>query len=505
MGFEAFKYLWLKKDDYDIVIMDLPTKKNFKQFRPYLKKAGVEIIEKPGIMQGRGLKVIWGDATIYDNVKLAVEGIDWCLCPMALISPAADHDPQLAKAVNTKAIQHLVKAIESEPNGAEHVNLICVGTVAATGDRLPPIYVGRVGDPLKPSIFDYYACTKIAGERIVLESNIKHWAILRQTFILIPNPFKLKDPIMFHQPINSFMENITSQDAGRGLVNCLDIKDDSDFWRRVYNMSGGPACRITYLEFLRDMYALIGLDYKNVFERKWFAIRNFHMQFFEDSWVLNQYLHHWRDSMETYYARVKKAMPLGLKIVSWSCKHSKMFRKAVEKRVYKEMKKLASCPDGTLGWIKNNNQMRITAFYKDLETYNSIPNWNSDLPTLNHDQDYKRLDHGYDESKETLQLEDLKGAAKFRGGICLSKIWSGNMYETLRWKCAFGHEFDAKPYTVIKAGHWCPKCAPPPWNYDAIARKVPFFKQVWETNHDPDENNFYPEDCYLDIVGHLKK
>ena len=44
------------------------------------------------------------------------------------------------------------------------------GTVAATGDRMPPIHWGRIGDPLKPSIYDFYAVTKIAGERAVLES-----------------------------------------------------------------------------------------------------------------------------------------------------------------------------------------------------------------------------------------------------------------------------------------------------------------------------------------------
>ena len=103
--------------------------------------------------------------------------------------------------------------------------MIYIGTVAETGDRLQKIHMGRVGDPLKPSIFDFYAVSKIRGERAVLESKIKHWASLRQTFIMTESIYDMFDPIMFHQPIDSFMENNTARDAGRGLINCLNIPD----------------------------------------------------------------------------------------------------------------------------------------------------------------------------------------------------------------------------------------------------------------------------------------
>ncbi|GAG89251.1 unnamed protein product, partial [marine sediment metagenome] len=238
MGYETFKHLWEKRETYDIVLLQRPSKKNKKLFKTYEKICGIKSIKGRGNVEGGGLKIVWGDATNYEDVLEACNGIDWCLCPMAFISPAADRNPKMAKAVNTTAIEYIVKAIEAQPNGAEHVKFIYTGSVAETGDRLPPIHMGRIGDPLKPSIFDFYAVTKIMGERAVLESNIKHFAALRQTFIMIPNPNELMDPIMFHQPINSYMENNTSRDAGRGLVNCLEIPDDSDFWRRAYTWRG---------------------------------------------------------------------------------------------------------------------------------------------------------------------------------------------------------------------------------------------------------------------------
>jgi len=501
MGYEAFKFLWEKRDKYDIVLLQRPSKKNKKLFKPYEKECGIKSISGRGIVEKNGFKIVWGDATNYRDIESACKGIDWCLCPMAFISPAADRNPKMAEAVNTTAIKYIIKAIESQPGGANHIKFIYIGTVAETGDRLPPIYHGRIGDPLKPSIFDFYAVTKIKGERAVLESNLKFSASLRQTFIMIPDVLSLQDPIMFHQPINSFMENNTSRDAGRGLINCLDIPEDSDFWRKCYNMAGGPSCRITFYDYLNKVMEINGLgSITELAERKWFALRNFHMQYFDDSYKLNEYIHNWGDSLEDFFEIVKENRSFSLKLISWLCKKSKRFQKIAQKATYKQLKELAMDKTGTLYWYKNNLDMRISAFYGSYEKFESIPDWGIDMPKMHPEPSWQVLDHGYDETKRSLTLQDLKTAAEFRGGELISKEWNGNMYEKVKWKCAFGHKFELKPYTVLKAGHWCPDCLPPPWNYDDQAKRNPFFAQVWYPNHDKDEDNFYPENCYKDIL-----
>ncbi|TFF97710.1 MAG: NAD(P)-dependent oxidoreductase [Promethearchaeota archaeon] len=502
MGFEAFKELWKKRDNYKIVLLQRPSRKNKKLFKLYEKKCGINSIQGKGIVEGNGLKIIWGDATNFEDIKKACEDIDWCLCPMALISPAADKNPEMAKAVNTTAIKSIIKAIESQPGGSKHIKLISIGTVAATGDRLPPIHHGRIGDPMKPSVFDYYAITKIRGEMALCESDLKYWASLRQTFIMVPDIMALMDPIMFHQPINSFMENNTSRDAGRALINCLDIPEDSDFWRKCYNMGGGPSCRTTYYEFLNRIMEMNGVGkISDVTERKWFALRNFHMQYYDDSYKLNEYIRNWGDSLEDYFTLVRKNIPFHLKIVKKVCDWSERFQKLVQKQTRKRLKNLAMDKTGTLYWYKNRMDMRISAFYKDYKTFESIPDWGEKMPKFSDQEpEWYQLDHGYDEFKEQLELEDLKNAAKFRGGECLITKWDGNMYAKIKWRCAFGHKFELKPYTVLKAGHWCPECLPPPWNYDEQAKKNPFFAQVWYPNHDKDENNYYPADCYKDIL-----
>jgi len=54
-------------------------------------------------------------------------------------------------------------------------------------------------------------------------------------------------------------------------------------------------------------------------------------------------------------------------------------------------------------------------------------------------------------------LERLRSFAGTFGGTCLASEYT-NIETPLRWRCAEGHEWDARPYTVQK-GHWCPVCS----------------------------------------------
>lgn len=54
-----------------------------------------------------------------------------------------------------------------------------------------------------------------------------------------------------------------------------------------------------------------------------------------------------------------------------------------------------------------------------------------------------------------LRIEDLQALAVSRGGECLSKVYRAG--QSLRWRCAVGHEWRADP-VVVKFGTWCPRC-----------------------------------------------
>lgn len=487
MGAAAFRELLLRRDAVDIVLLVRPSAKNKRLFKPYEGGKSTATGRK-GVVEYDGIKIVWGDLTDYEDVLEAVDGVDVVLHPAALISPVADHNPDRAEQINVGGAENLVRAVKAQPKGADRIRFINISSVAMYGDRLPPIHVVRTGDPLKPSVFDFYATTKIRAERIVIESGIKHWASIRQTYIAIPDVFSLMDPIMFHQPLNTRIELVTDTDAGYGLVRCLDCPDD--FYGQIYNMGGGPDCRFVFIDYIERMMRLMGMgDYRKIMERDWYCLRNFHCCWFEDSPKLNEYLGHFRQTLDDHCQQVVDATP-------WYVGLGKIVPKFLIKHLV--MKRLAARKDGPLYWTKHRNDGRISAFYGSYDKFHAMGGWDDEIDLGSNTA--RRLDHGYDEAKPTneLTISDMQGAAEFRGGQCLSKAFEG-MAGRLQWKCAFGHEFEASPVLVLKAGHWCPTCLAPPWNHDEIAKKNPFFAQIYYNNHDENEANVYDERCFEDI------
>ena len=465
MGGEAFKELLRGRDKYDTVLLLRPSVKNKKAFAKY---EGQE-----------GLRIVWGDLYNFDDVLEAVNGVDHVLHPAALIAPAADHDPQLTRRTNFDGTKNIVEAIKKQPNNGDNVRLVSICSVAAYGDRLPPVQWIRVGDPLRPSVGDYYSVTKIAAERKVIESGLKYWASMRQTFIAIPNVYSLMDPIMFHQPPNTHFEIITGEDAGYGLVQTLECPDD--FYGRVYNMGGGPSCRLLYSDYLRDFMKIFGLgDYRKILPRNWFCVRNFHCGWYEDSWVLNQYLGHWRQSFEDQIKQVQAVAP-------WYMKQGGKLAPASVVKVF--MKRMAD----PLKWIKSNDEEKIKAFFGSREAWENIPGWDQYVVEAE-DKDRQTRE---DPLTKEYTLKDMQELAKARGGQCLSTDYV-DIKSKLKWKCGFGHEFEATPRLIL-AGHWCNECMPPPWNWDAIARVDPAIADVYYYNHDKNESQkvdylYYPNE-----------
>jgi hypothetical protein len=250
------------------------------------------------------------------------------------------------------------------------------------------------------------------------------------------------------------------------------------------------------------MYRLVGMSgIAACSEPRWYALRNFHMQYFEDSGVLNDYLHYWRDSLQTYWQALDRDLPARLRLIRFLCARIPALRKRLERVAHERNRRVVTDHrNGTVYWYDHRNDRRIRAFFRDHRTRDAIPAWGDIRRPPEADPAWHRLSHGYDEAKPELDLSDLQGTARYRGGSCLAGAWDGDMYATLSWRCAFGHDFTARPYTVLKAGHWCPACVPPPWNYPEQADKNPFFAQVWYPHHDPDERDVYPEECLQDIV-----
>ncbi|HEY4784556.1 MAG TPA: NAD(P)-dependent oxidoreductase [Bacteroidales bacterium] len=472
MGREGLKQLLNRRDKFNITLLILPSKKDKNIIAPYENMEGV--------------KVVYGDLTKYEDVLRCVTGTDYVLHVGGMVSPMADYHPQLTTKVNVGAVKNIIKAIKAQSD-PDQVKLVYIGTVAQTGDRNPPIHWGRTGDPIKISIYDNYALSKTIAEREIIESGLKYWVSLRQTGVLYADVLKNLDPIMFHEPFNGVFEWATAEDSGKLLANVCNEDIPDEFWCRIYNIGGGEKYRTVNWEFMELTFAALGIgDFKKVVEPNWFAIRNFHGQWYEDSDKLEEYLHFRSGSIFDFLNELKQKAPHAAKLArvipSWIIKHF-------------VFKPVANKPFGTLHWIKNNNLQRISSFFGTKEKWSAISSW--EKVKLEHPAKIPiRLDHGYDENKpkSELDIQDMKKAARFRGGQCLSmSMKKGDLRTKLEWECAFGHQFEASPTLVLLGGHWCPECLPTPWNYDQEAKRNQFFAQVWRPLHNIDESNVYDE------------
>lgn len=253
MGFASLKEMLKYSEKQDIVIFARDSEKNRNILKSYTETPGFEIV--------------WGDLNNYDDVLKCVKGCDLILHIAAFVSPAADYYPKQAMKVNYGSTRNIINAIY-ELGQQERTHLVYIGTVAETGDRMPPVHWGRVGDPIKPSMFDYYAVSKVAAERLVIESSLKYWVSLRQTGIIGRAMAEIEDAIMFHNCSDNVLEYCSDRDSARALKNhCAFFHDgtlEESFWGHIYNIGGGAPCRISTYEMYRIIYGAIGitnLDY----------------------------------------------------------------------------------------------------------------------------------------------------------------------------------------------------------------------------------------------------
>jgi hypothetical protein len=221
---------------------------------------------------------------------------------------------------------------------------------------------------------------------------------------------------------------------------------------------------------------------------------------------LENYLH-FRENMpvKDYFKKMAQSptVPAGIRFAA-KTKIAKLFPRCVKLAMYAMA---MSKEHGTQWWIKHNKTERISAYYGTLESYKAIPDWkHTDLS--HNSEEYTLLDHGYDEQKPKalFTIEDMQKAAAFRGGKCIStEMVQGDWDTPLEWQCAEGHTFTATPRLVLLGGHWCEECMPypykdepnaRPWQWDKVAKKNPFFAQLWAPLHDENEDNVYGPEVF---------
>lgn len=486
MGYQGLTRMIQHADLFRTMILVRDSRKNRELLKPFLGQPGLEIV--------------WGDLNDYAKVYECVKRSHMCLHVAAFVSPAADYYPKRAMQNNYGGTRNLIRAIQ-EQGRQDSYRFVYIGTVAETGDRMPPIHWGRVGDPIKPSMFDYYAVSKVAAERLVIESGIRYFVSLRQTGIIGPAMSRVRDAIQFHNCFDNVLEYVSDRDSGVLLEHLAEFECggslDPSFWGHIYNIGGGQACRVSTGEMYETLYGLLGIRNMDlILKPKMTATRNFHGQYYLDSDKLEGYLHFRHDSMQYFYDCFLKEMGNTAALAKRMTKLPGG-EKIIGSAIAGSFNKLAEAEHGTVHFIKANMQDRIEAYWGGMDRWEALPARYSEMKHF-HDWDKVRhIDHGYDEDKpeSELDLEDMRKAAQFRGGELISDhMEKGDWRSPLTFRCAFGHTFRASPRLVLEGGHWCDECERKSWNYGVRAKVDPFFAQVWTPLHGEDEMREYPKE-----------
>ena len=483
MGSEALRQV-LELDFVEQVrVLLTPKKKNNALARAYRKKYG-----------GR-VRVVRGWIGEDAACKALVEGSDLVVHMAAVIPPLSDQLPELSERANRIGTMRLTDAIAAAQPQPKFIH---VSTVALYGNRTMDHPWGRVGDPLLPSAYDQYAKHKLFAERYVLESKVKTWAVLRQSAMLYDGIIfsNVSDGLMFHTTLNGPLEWVTARDSGyliRRIVERDHANEVPQFWNKVYDIAGGAKNRRTGLDTFTAGFALMGGSPKKFFKPNDCATRNFHGVWYADN-TLNDLFDYQREDVDSFWKHLGKkyrvfklAKIVPAFLIRWF--------------LFNRLRRNKNAPPR---WVKDRDEGKIVATFGSMDAYRALPrSWNEQPIAVAKDfggeeerpaQVFadKMLDHGFDESKSPEQwtIQDVRAAAKFRGGRLLSEEYS-DPYAPLVFECSEGHTFRASAYTVMGAGHWCDQCMPEPWNYDALAKKSPYYAQVWYDSHSADENYQY--------------
>jgi nucleoside-diphosphate-sugar epimerase len=416
------------------------------------------------------LRVAWGDLTRYEDVAAAISGVDTILHVGAVVSPLADAHPRLARRVNVGSMQNIIRAVKALADPAA-VEVVGIGSVAETGDRQAPVHWGRVGDPIRVSQFDEYGQTKVIAEKLLVDSGLPRWAWLRQTGIFHPGMLEIRDPIMTHSPFAGVLEWASDVDSARLLAGIAEGAPD-EFWQGIYNIGGGEGWRLTNWQLQNAIGGAMGVrDIRRWYERDWFALTNFHGQWYTDSDRLHELVPFRKDTFAQAMERAIAAAPASVrsagKVPTWIVKNL-------------VMKPLAYKPRGTMHAIKHHDREEVAAYFGSPERHRRIGDWSSFIAP-EPSRTPSVLDHGYDESasQDSWAAPLYHDAAAFRGGALLTEDpEEGDVASPLVWRCAFGHVFAASPRLILMGGHWCPECVRDCAAYSVQAERNEFLAQV---------------------------
>ena len=309
VGYEVLKQLCEHKNEFEVTVFDIKSRKTVKKFKPYKDE----------------VNIVYGDISNEADLIKVSYGQDAIIHLAAIIPPLADEKPELSYQVNVVGTGNLIRLLELHSPDAF---FLYSSSISVYGDRLNNPMIS-VNDKLDPSKGDEYAKTKILAEKIVQNSQLD-WSIFRLTAIMGGHKIS---KLMFHQPLKTSLEIASPADTARAFVNAIDKQEQLS--KRTFNLGGGENCRIKYDDFLSRSFEIFGLGELN-FLPKTFAEKNFHCGYYKDGQELDNILNFRKENLTDYFEKEKsKVSPFINKVIS-------IFNKPIKKYLQKQSEPLAA-------------------------------------------------------------------------------------------------------------------------------------------------------------------
>ena len=305
VGLAILEQLSASLNKYNITVFDQKSKIAQKRLKKY----------------ENSVKVVYGDISKIEAIEYACPEQDIVFHIAAVIPPVADDLPALAYRVNVSGTKNLIKGLETHSPNAF---VIYSSSISVYGDHThePDI---TINSPLRPSVGDEYAKTKIEAEQIIQNSQL-NWSIFRLTAVMGYGNHKVSK-LMFHMPLPTQIEIVTPIDCATAFVNTIDKL--SVIEKKIFNLGGGEHCRISYEEFLNRSFSIMGLG-KGDFPKKAFADTNFHCGHYADGDALEEILKFRNDTIESYFKNLELTVP------SLQKKLTQLFSGLIKKKLLKQ-------------------------------------------------------------------------------------------------------------------------------------------------------------------------
>ena len=193
------------------------------------------------------VEVLKGDITDKESVNEAVRDVGGILHLAALLPPTSERNRDKTFAVIVEGTRSIVEALESQGSKATLVFTSSISTYGDTSKEPSPITITQPQNAI-----DIYAESKIAGEKILIESGV-NFVILRIASIAVPAFLEPPEPWPFTSAQR--VEMVHRDDVADAIKASVDTPEAVG---NVFNIAGGSTWRLTGKDYVEDFFNFMG-------------------------------------------------------------------------------------------------------------------------------------------------------------------------------------------------------------------------------------------------------